>query len=233
MSFNLPHDHGKSGNIAKIHSELSNSSKFISSSEIFKILSDSSRLKILWLLFHREECVINISALTSMSSPAVSHHLVILKKAGLIESHRHGKEVYYKAADTEISRSLHKITEKMLKTTCPSEKNLSEKSPEEIAEDVHEYLIKHLNERITIETLSKIFLINQTTLKETFKNVYGTSLASHINIHRMEKAELLMKDDNKSIMDIALAVGFSSQSRFSEAFKKHFGASPAEYRKNH
>ena len=103
----------------------------------------------------------------------------------------------------------------------------------EIAEDVHEYLIKHLNERITIETLSKIFLINQTTLKETFKNVYGTSLASHINNHRMEKAELLMKDDNKSIMDIALAVGFSSQSRFSEAFKKHFGASPAEYRKKH
>ncbi len=233
MSFILPHDHGEKEDVVKIYSKLSESRNFLSASGLFKIISDSSRLKILWILFHREDCVINISALTEISSPAVSHHLGILKDAGLIESRRCGKEVYYKASDTEISRLLHKMTEEMLEIACPSEKNSSEKTPEEIIEDVHSYLLSHLDERITIDSLSKIFLINKTTLKESFKKVYGTSLASHINIHRMEKAAQLLKDKDKSLSDISRAVGFTSQSRFSEAFRKHFGISPKDYRKTH
>jgi len=54
-----------------------------------------------------------------MSSPAVSHHLRQLKNAGLIVSRREGKEVYYKAADTEQSRLLHIMIEQVLKITCP------------------------------------------------------------------------------------------------------------------
>ncbi|MBQ2940685.1 MAG: metalloregulator ArsR/SmtB family transcription factor [Clostridia bacterium] len=233
MSFILPHDHGEKEDVAKIYTELSESSSFLPASELFKIISDSSRLKILWLLFHREECVINISALTEMSSPAVSHHLGILKNAGLIESRRCGKEVYYKAADSETSRHLHKITEEMLEIACPSEKTPYEKTPEEIIEDVHGYLLSHLDKRISIDSLSRIFLINKTTLKEAFKRVYGTSLASHINVHRMEKAASMLDVSDKSISEISRSVGFASQSRFSEAFRKHFGVSPKDYRKNH
>ena len=44
-------------------------------------LGDPSRLRIFWLLCHCEECVINIAAATEMSSPAVSHHLRLLKNA--------------------------------------------------------------------------------------------------------------------------------------------------------
>lgn len=233
MSFILPHDHGRKENMTAIYKELSEGSNFLLVSHIFKILSDSSRLKILWVLFHREECVINLSALTAMSSPAVSHHLGILKDAGLIESRRCGKEVYYKASDTEISRLLHKMTEEMLEIACPSEKNPSEKAPDEIVKDVHEYLLLHLDERITIDSLSRMFLINKTTLKESFKRVYGTSLASHINLHRMEKAASMLNDKDKSLSEISRAVGFTSQSRFSEAFRKHFGISPKDYRKTH
>ena len=60
-----------------------------------------------------------LSALVEMSSPAVSHHLRLLKSAGLIVSRREGKEVYYKAADTEQSRLLHIMIEQVLKITCP------------------------------------------------------------------------------------------------------------------
>ena len=56
------------------------------------LLSDPSRLRIFWLLCHCEECVMNISALVDMSSPAVSHHLRNLKASGLIVSRREGKE---------------------------------------------------------------------------------------------------------------------------------------------
>ena len=87
--------------------------------DIFKLLDDTSRVRIFWLLCHCEECVINISALVEMTSPAVSHHLRQLKAGGLIVGRREGKEVYYRAADTEQSRLLHQAIENMMEISCP------------------------------------------------------------------------------------------------------------------
>ena len=95
----LPHDHGQT-----IEHELEympSVENFQTVADIFKQLGDGSRIRIFWLLCHCEECVINLSAMVNMSSPAISHHLKQLKSAGLIVSRRDGKEVYYKAADTE------------------------------------------------------------------------------------------------------------------------------------
>ena len=89
--------------------------------DIFKQLGDGSRIRIFWLLCHCEECVMNISALVDMSSPAVSHHLRQLKSGGLIVSRREGKEVYYKAANTEQAQLLHHMIEALVKIACPSE----------------------------------------------------------------------------------------------------------------
>ena len=88
-------------------------------SVLFKQLSDASRLRIFWLLCHCEECVINLSSIVGMSSPAVSHHLRQLKNSGLIVSRREGKEVYYRAADTEQAQLLHHMIEKMVEIACP------------------------------------------------------------------------------------------------------------------
>ena len=88
-------------------------------SDAMKQLGDPSRLRIFWFLCHCEECLINIAALTEMSSPNVSHHLRLLKSAGLITSRRQGKEMYYKAAETEMAQSLHRIIEEVARITCP------------------------------------------------------------------------------------------------------------------
>ena len=88
--------------------------------DIFKQLGDGSRIRIFWLLCHCEECVINLSSMVDMSSPAVSHHLRQLKAGGLIVSRRDGKEVYYKAADTERAQLLHHMIEHLVEITCPS-----------------------------------------------------------------------------------------------------------------
>ena len=107
------HDHGEEisehlrDNVAKTES-------FRTVSDIFKLLADSSRVRIFWLLCHCEECVVNISILTDMTSPAVSHHLRQLRDSGLIVSRRDGKEVYYKAAATEQVRLLHIMIEKTM-----------------------------------------------------------------------------------------------------------------------
>ena len=103
----LPHHHGEGQNTKFLKAQLSKPETFQTVAGTFKLLDDSSRLRIFWLLCHCEECVINISAMVEMTSPAVSHHLRQLKDRGLIVSRRVGKEVYYKAADTEQSILLH------------------------------------------------------------------------------------------------------------------------------
>ena len=113
----LPHDHGQK--IEGMSERMPSEEAFQTVSEIFKQLGDGSRTRIFWLLCHCEECVINISALVGMSSPAVSHHLRQLKAGGLIVSRREGKEVYYRAADTQAARLLHRVIEEMMELACP------------------------------------------------------------------------------------------------------------------
>lgn len=115
----LPHHHGEGPETALLQEQLDQIDYFQTVAEVFKQLGDTTRIRIFWLLCHCEECVLNISALMKMSSPAVSHHLRPLKNSGLIVSRREGKEVYYRAADTAESRLLHEMIEQVMEITCP------------------------------------------------------------------------------------------------------------------
>lgn len=117
----LPHDHGQI--IEKEPERIPEESEFNTISDVFKQLCDGSRIRIFWILCHYEECVINLAALVGMSSPAVSHHLRQLKSSGLIVSRREGKEVYYKAADTQQVDLLHHMIEDMVEISCPKERS--------------------------------------------------------------------------------------------------------------
>lgn len=103
----LPHDHGTG--TAELLKTRPEEDDFITVSEMFDLINDSTRLKILWLLCHTEECVINIAAAVGMSSPAVSHHLRILKNAKVLTSHKDGKEVHYTLADTAVAQKIHQL----------------------------------------------------------------------------------------------------------------------------
>jgi len=175
--------------------------------------------------------VINIAALLDMSSPAVAHHLRSLHDSGLITGRRDGKEVYYKVSETAECDLLHKTVEEVMEIVCPEKSVDYSRSAEEIIPCIHGYLLEHLAERITIENLYKQFLMNPTTLKNVFRNVYGTSIAAHIKQHRMEKAANLLQETDMTIARIALDVGYESQSRFAAAFKETYDVLPTAYRK--
>lgn len=123
----------------------------------------------------------------------------------------------------------------LAKTEPASAKHLDEYQAEQVAliRQIHEQLLANLNRRITIEELSKEYLINTTTLKNVFKAVYGTSLAAHVKEHRMEYAARQLLETNESIAVIANAVGYDSQSKFTSAFKEAYQVTPREYRKSH
>lgn len=70
--------------------------------ELFKILGDSTRMRILFTLFEAEICVCDIAAALGMTQSAISHQLRILKQSKLIKSRREGKSVYYSLADDHV-----------------------------------------------------------------------------------------------------------------------------------
>jgi len=226
----LPHDHG---HLPKgLQMEMPQGQTFEILSDLFKMMSDSKRIQIFWLLCHCEECVMNISALVEMSSPAVSHHLKLLKAAGLITSRREGKEVYYKAADTELCQLLHRAIEETMQLTCPMAKGLDHAEPKDAyMRKIHDYLLENLDQRITTQTLSRTFTMNPTTLKARFKQAYGHSIAAHMQLHRMERAAALLKHSDLTVQEISGQVGYASQSKFATVFRQTYGLSPLEYRK--
>ena len=225
----LPHRHGHTQEAEKLGSKLDNIGDFIKVADVFKQLSDCNRVRIFWLLCHCEECVINLSAMMEMSSPAVSHHLKQLRAAGLISSRREGKEVYYRIADTEVGLAMHTAVESIMEVACPESEGGATSA--QTVRKVHDYLLEHISERVTIEELSHKFHINPTTLKKAFKEEYGSSIAAHTKEHRMERAEMLLREGSGSIAEISRAVGFDSASRFASAFKEKYGITPGDYRR--
>jgi AraC-like DNA-binding protein len=226
----LPHDHGEEQNhTAAMRELLRDEGHFQRIADIFRQLGDPSRIRIFWLLCHCEECVVNIADMVDMSSPAVSHHLRVLKDSGLLDSRRDGREVYYRAADAPQSRLLHEMIEQVMDVACPQWREEAEQV--KIIREIHDHLTEHMEQRVTIEELSHRYLINPTTLKTVFKEVYGNSLAAHMKEHRMEKAAALLRETDMSVAEIAGQVGYESQSKFTAAFKEQFGQLPTAYRR--
>lgn len=118
-SHSLPHQHHEDGCLEEIQHEIGRIEDFQTVADTFKLLDDNTRLRIFFILCHAEECVINIAAMMDMSTPAVSHHLKLLKNANLISSRREGKEVYYKASDSPVTRNLHHYIENIMDIVCP------------------------------------------------------------------------------------------------------------------
>ena len=83
--------------------------------DLYKIFADSTRIKILYVLFESEMCVCDIAQLLGMSQSAISHQLRVLKASCLVKNRREGKTVFYSLADdhikTILDQGLEHVTE--------------------------------------------------------------------------------------------------------------------------
>ena len=107
------------------------------------------------------------------------------------------------------------------------------KSPSKLLIDVSNYVQNHLSEPIDIEKLSQAMYLSRTYLAMKFKKETNQTLTEYIMQEKMDEAKRLLRYSNKPLSTISAYLGFSSQSHFSNVFKKYTKLNPNEYRTKH
>ena len=88
--------------VKKVQQEMPDEDTLYDLSELFRIFGDSTRIRILYVLFEAEMCVCDIAQLLGMTQSAISHKLRALKNARLVKARRDGKTVFYSLADDHV-----------------------------------------------------------------------------------------------------------------------------------
>lgn len=88
--------------LQKISGKMPDEDKLYDLAELFKIFGDSTRIRILFVLFEEEVCVCDLAEVLHMTQSAISHQLKILKQSKLVQSRREGKSVFYSLADDHV-----------------------------------------------------------------------------------------------------------------------------------
>ena len=101
-----------------------------------------------------------------------------------------------------------------------------------VLEETRRYMEEHLDERLTIPLLSRRALLSPTTFKKGFRCLYGLPVHTWMRQRRMERAAELLCTPGLSLEGVAKAVGYSSVSQFVAAFRRQYGLTPGQYRKN-
>lgn len=99
-----------------------------------------------------------------------------------------------------------------------------------LAKNVSDYLMEHMDQRVTLEQLSDVFHISGTQIKDSIKGVFGIPLYSFIRVQKMQSAAKFLQNTNLTILEIAGLHGYDNASKFAGAFKAVMGMSPKEYR---
>ena len=94
--------------VAAVRKQMPDEDDLYDLAELYKVFGDSTRIKILYVLFAAELCVYDIAQLLGMTQSAVSHQLRILKNTKLVKFRREGKTVFY-ALDDDHVRSILKL----------------------------------------------------------------------------------------------------------------------------
>lgn len=114
-----------------------------------------------------------------------------------------------------------------------TDKRALSKTQVTLAKTVSRCLTEHMEQRITLEQLSKSFHVSGTHIKNSFKAVYGVSIYAYIRTLKMESAAYMLEYTDKTILEIAGEHGYDNGSKFASAFRDVKGMTPTEYRGIH
>ena len=92
--------------ITKVNANIPDVDTLYDLAELYRVFGDSTRIRILYVLFESEVCVCDIADLLNMTVSAISHQLRILKSSGLVKFRRDGKTCFYSLADDHVKTIL-------------------------------------------------------------------------------------------------------------------------------
>lgn len=100
--------------ISRVQAQLPDDEDLYDLAELFKIFGDSTRIRILYVLFEEEMCVCDIARVLNMTQSAISHQLRLLKQNKLVKNRRDGKTVFYSLADDHVRDIINEGMEHIL-----------------------------------------------------------------------------------------------------------------------
>ena len=107
MEDNSEYLHAHSDLIERVNENMPDEEILYEIAELYKIFGDSTRIKILYVLFEAEMCVNDIAQLLNISTSAISHQLRILKQDQLVKFRREGKTIFYSLSDDHVRTILN------------------------------------------------------------------------------------------------------------------------------
>ncbi|WP_313343991.1 metalloregulator ArsR/SmtB family transcription factor [Sedimentibacter sp.] len=88
--------------VEEVRKRMPNEDDLYDLADFFKVLGDSTRVRIIWALDENEMCVCDIAVLLNMTKSAISHQLKSLRQANLVKFRKEGKVVYYSLKDDHV-----------------------------------------------------------------------------------------------------------------------------------
>lgn len=149
-----------------------------------------------------------------------------------------GRGVAYERLCGEVptekrARALINPVLRILSEIVRAEKEASQNAgkPEKTVREVMRFVAENLDVPFTADDVCAAVFYSQSYVRREFKRITGESLFGYIERVRVEKAQKLLTDTDKTVKEIACAVGFPDQNYFSVAFKRVVGVTPSDYRK--
>ncbi len=93
------------------------------------------------------------------------------------------------------------------------------------------FMAEHLHQPISTAEVAEHIGLHKNYTTNLFSSVMGVSIKQYLQFQRLQKAQLLLIDDDRQISEVGFACGFSSMSRFYEAFQRYYGLPPGQFRK--
>lgn len=138
--------------------------------------------------------------------------------------------------EEELNQALTKAVSELsssMDNPLNSSQEIQEFSPQEIIDDIKEYVEKNYCEEIKISMFSEKYYVSKEYLSKLFKRKNGCGIYEYALNLRMERARQLLLDQDMQIQQIAQRLGYSNSNYFSKAFKNYYHISPTDFKESH
>jgi AraC family transcriptional regulator len=95
---------------------------------------------------------------------------------------------------------------------------------------VEDYIAEHLAEEIAVERLAELVELSASHFAHVFKETAGMTPLQFVTRQRITRAQQLIRETSRSLIDVGLEVGYSSPSHFAQVFRRVVGVTPTEFR---